>query len=88
MNIIKQFFSPEALPNEHKNNYSHFIWDIGWFGILAGSTQNFLNIYATRLGASEFQIGILSAVSAAVSLIFVIPSSRWLEGKHIKTSVF
>ena len=76
MNLIKQFFSPSGLPASQKHNYSTFIWDIGWFVVLAGSTQNFLNIYATRIGASEFQIGLLAAVSAVVSLMFTIPASR------------
>ena len=61
---------------------------MGWFGILSGSSINFLNIYATRLGANGFQIGLLSAVGAMVSLMLAIPSGRWIEGRPIGKAVF
>ncbi len=62
--------------------------DIGWFGVLSGSSINFLNVYATRLGASGIQIGLLGAMSALVSLVLVIPAGRWLEKRAIGRAVF
>lgn len=62
--------------------------DIGWFGILSGSSINFLSIYATRLGATGFQIGLLSSMAAAVSLMLAIPAGRWLETQNINKAVF
>ncbi len=62
--------------------------DIGWFGVLSGSSINFLNVYATRLGASAIQIGLLGAMSALVSLVLVIPAGRWLEKRAIGRAVF
>ena len=62
--------------------------DIGWFGVLSGSSINFLNVYATRLGASGIQIGLLGAVSALVSLVLVIPAGRWLEKRAVGKTVF
>lgn len=88
MNFIKQFYNPSSVPNEQKSNFVHFLFDIGWFGVLSGSTANFLNIYATRIGASEFQIGILGAIAAVVSLFFTIPATRWIEQREIKGAVF
>ncbi len=88
MKIIKQFLHPNELPDEQRQNYTNFLWDIAWFGVLSGSTQNFLNIYATRIGASEVQIGILAAVTAVISLLFTMPASRWLEGRNIKEATF
>ena len=61
---------------------------MGWFGILSGSSINFLNIYATRLGANGFQIGLLTAVGAVVSLTLAIPSGHWIEGRPIGKAVF
>ncbi len=58
-------------------------WDVFWFGILAGSTLAFQAVYAARLGASGFQIGLLSAGPAVINLIFTLPSGRWLEGKSL-----
>jgi MFS family permease len=62
--------------------------DIGWFGILGGSSINFLSVYATRLGATGFQIGLLSSTAAAVSLVLAIPAGRWLETQNINAAVF
>jgi MFS family permease len=68
-------------------NLRHLYWDVFWFGILAGSTLAFQAIYAARLGATGFQIGLLSAGPAIINLIFTLPSGRWLEGKSfIKVS--
>ena len=68
-------------------NLRQLYWDVIWFGILAGSTIAFQAVYAGRLGASGFQIGLLSAGPAIINLIFTLPSGRWLEGKSfIKVS--
>ncbi|OGO28889.1 MAG: hypothetical protein A2136_09525 [Chloroflexi bacterium RBG_16_54_11] len=64
-------------------NLRQLYWDIFWFGILAGSTITFQAVYAARLGASGFQIGLLSAGPAIVGLIFTLPSGLWLEGKSL-----
>jgi hypothetical protein len=62
--------------------------DIDWFGILSRSSINFLSIYATRLGATGFQIGLLSSMAAVVSLMLAIPTGRWLETQNINKAVF
>ena len=64
-------------------NLRQLYWDVFWFGILAGSTIAFQAVYAARLGASGFQIGLLSAGPAVINLIFTLPSGRWLEGKSL-----
>jgi MFS family permease len=70
-----------------KWNLRQLYWDIFYFGILAGSTLAFQSVYAARLGASGFQIGLISAGPAMVGLIFTLPSGRWLETKSfIKVS--
>ncbi len=66
-----------------KWNLRQLYWDVFWFGILAGSTLSFQAVYAARLGASGFQIGLLSAGPAVVNLIFTLPSGHWLEGKSL-----
>jgi len=76
------------IPPELRSNFIHLYFDMGWFGILSGSSINFLNIYATRLGANGFQIGLLTAVGAVVSLTLAIPSGHWIEGRPIGKAVF
>ncbi len=52
--------------------------DIAWWGLLNGTTLVFLSIYASRLGASTFQIGLLTASPALVNLLCTFPSGRLL----------
>jgi MFS family permease len=85
--VFSRIFSSN-IPQEYRSNFIHLYFDMGWFGILSGSSINFLNIYATRLGANGFQIGLLSAVGAMVSLMLAIPSGHWIEGRPIGKAVF
>ncbi len=86
--VFKRLIKSTPVPENYRANFIHLYFDIGWFGILSGSAINFLNIYAARLGASVFQIGLLAAVSAVVNLMFAIPAGRWLERRSIGKSVF
>jgi len=85
---IRRFFFPPSIPGEYRSNFIHLYMDIGWFGILSGASINFLSVYATRLGATGFQIGLLSSMAAAVSLVLAIPAGRWLETQNINSAVF
>jgi MFS family permease len=85
--MLRRLFNNPAIPPEYRSNFILLFWDIGWFGILAGSAVNFLNVYATRLGASGFQIGLLAAVPAVVTLIFAIPAGGWLEKRAVGKAV-
>lgn len=88
MYFIRRFFFPPSIPDEYRPNFIHLYLDIGWFGILSGSSVNFLSIYATRLGATGIQIGLLSSMAAAVSLVLAIPAGRWLETQNINKAIF
>lgn len=82
-----------ALDNPHlspalKWNFGHLYFDIAGFGILAGSAMAFLSVFATRLGASGLQVGLLSAGPAIVSLFLSLPTGRWLEGQVLTRTVF
>lgn len=61
---------------------------MGWYGLLAGSAINFINVYAARLGASGLQIGLLSAMTAAINLVLAIPAGQWLEKRPVGKAVF
>jgi MFS family permease len=62
--------------------------DIAWYGVLAASAVSFLAVYAARLGASGFQLGLLSAGPAVVSLFVTLPAGHWLGRIPIGRSVF
>ncbi|MGE5124446.1 MAG: hypothetical protein ACM3H7_08000, partial [Acidobacteriaceae bacterium] len=57
-----------------RSNLRQLYWDALWYGILAGSTLAFQAVYAARLGASGFQIGLLTAGPAIISLVVTLPS--------------
>ncbi|HQY90032.1 MFS transporter [Caldilinea sp.] len=78
----------QIVPAELQPRFHHLYWDIAWFGLVAGTTLAFLNVYAARLGASAFQIGMLTAGPALINLIFTLPAGRWLQARPIGQSVF
>lgn len=76
------------IPPELRQNFTHLYLDMGWFGILSGSSLAFLSVYAARLGANPFQVGLLGALPAVINLIFAIPASQWLQKRAIGKAVF
>jgi hypothetical protein len=82
------FRSGRTVPTELRPIFFHLYWDITWFGILSGSTISFLSVYAARLGASAYEIGLLSAGPAVVGLAFTLPAGRWLQARPVGGAVF
>ena len=81
-------FQQSDVPEKYRSNFAHLYFDIAWFGVLSGTAVNFLNVYATRLGATGFQIGLLAAMAAVVNLFLAIPAGRWIEKRHTGRAVF
>lgn len=77
-----------GVPDYLRSNIRHLIWDIGWWGLLNGSTLSFMTIYAARIGANTSQIGLLTAMPAAINLILALPAGSWLKTRPIDKSVF
>jgi MFS family permease len=71
------------LTAELRSNFTHLYGDIFWFGVLSGSTLAFLSIYATRLGATGFQISFLTAGPAVINLLASLPVGRFLERRPL-----
>jgi MFS family permease len=68
-------------------NFFHLYGDVAWFGVLFGSTLSFLPVFAARLGAAGWQIGLLTAGPALVSIVFTLPAGRWLQGRALGRAV-
>lgn len=66
-----------------RSNSRHLYADIFWYGVLAGSALAFIAIYATRLGATSFQISLLTAGPAVINLLFSLPAGNWLQGRAL-----
>ncbi len=88
MNISLASTRGRLVPAEHRRNFNHLILDIAWFGVLNGSAIAFVAVYATRLGASAFQLGLLNASPAIINLMFALPAGRWLQGQPISRAAF
>jgi hypothetical protein len=69
-----------------RHNFRHLYHDVFWWGALAGSTLSFLPVFLARIEASPFQIGMLTAGPAIISLLFSLPAGRWLRGADMVRS--
>ncbi len=85
---LRRIFSGDSIPAEYRRTFLHLFIEIGWIGVLSGTTLSFLSIYAARLGASPNQIGMLSAAPALVNLIFALPAGRWIKGRPLGAAAF
>jgi len=81
-------FRNSDIPQKYHSNFNHLYLDIAWFGVLSGTAVNFLNVYATRLGASGLQIGLLTATTAIVNLFLAIPAGQWISKRETNHAVF
>jgi MFS family permease len=85
---ITRLFKQVDVPPQYHATFRHLYSDIAWFGVLSGSVVNFMSIYATRLGASGLQIGLIGAMSAVVNLFLAIPAGRWLSKRDTNRAIF
>lgn len=76
------------VPAEYQSNFNHLVGDIAWFGVLNGSAIAYLSVFATRQGASAFEIGLLTALPAIINLTFALPAGRWLQDRPLGQTVF
>lgn len=88
MSISLASSKARPVPAEHRRNFNHLILDIAWFGVLNGSAIAFVAVYATRLGATAFQLGLLNASPAIINLMFALPAGRWLQDQPISRATF
>ncbi len=79
---IRAFFrQPVPIPAEHRRNIRLLYADIAFWGLLNGSIIVFLAVYASRLGATPLQTGLLTASPALMNLIFTFPASNFSRGR-------
>jgi MFS family permease len=67
------FRSSQTIPEKYRKNFFHLYMDIAWWGVLNGSILVFLSVYASRLGATTTQMGLITASPALVNLLFTFP---------------
>jgi MFS family permease len=62
--------------------------DIAWMGVVSGTVGSFLAIYATRMGATDTQVGWLNAAPAVVNMLFGLPAGTWMKNRKFSQVVF
>jgi MFS family permease len=85
MNLsIRRFFGfTGPVPAEHQKNFAHLYWDVAFWGILNGSIVNFLGVYCSRIGATPFQMGLLTAIPALMNVIVTMPATLLLANRPV-----
>ena len=74
--------------NTLSRNSIHLYMDMLWYGVLTGSTMSFLSIYAARIGASAFQIGMINGAQAVVNLVVALPAGHYLSKRSVNRTAF
>jgi len=71
------------MPERLRENANNLYADVFWYGVLAGSSIAFLPVYAARIGAAAFLIGLLTSGPAVVNLLASLPAAHWLERRSV-----
>lgn len=88
MSIASENPPTNVMDSTLRSNLKHLYADVFWFGVLAGSTLSFIAIYASRMNASVFQIGLLTAGPAIVNLFISLPAGRWISSRPLVKVTF
>ena len=76
--FIDWFSTPKSSPNIDKRNFVNVQIDAIGVGLAAASAP-FIPVFLTRLGASNLQVGLLTAMPAVTGLLLAIPVGRFLQ---------
>jgi hypothetical protein len=75
-------YLPRQVTNPvQRDNFKNVLWD----GLAVGyatAGMPFLAVFLTRLGASNFEVGLLTSMPAFTGLLFAIPIGVWLQQKR------
>ena len=77
----------QDVPDHLRPGFVHLYMDIFWFGVLNGSAMSFITVYIARIGGTEAHIGLLGALPAIATLMFVLPAGTWLQKGDIDRKV-
>jgi hypothetical protein len=78
MNIVKWFTTPQADGKINRTNFINVQIDAIGVGF-ASAAAPFLPVFLTRLGASTFEVGLLTSMPALTGLLLSIPLGAFLQ---------
>lgn len=67
---------PPPTPAQSETNIRLLVWEMTWYGILVGTTVNFLQLFVVRLGAPGLLVSAITFGPALVSIVWQLPASR------------
>jgi hypothetical protein len=79
--IIRWFTVPQSSPEMNRRNFINVQVDALGVG-LASAANPFLPVFLTRLGASTFQVGLLTTMPAITGLLLSIPLGQFLQTRR------
>lgn len=71
-----------TLSKIERTNFRHLVMDIVWFGLAFAATNRFLPVFAIRVGASPFELGLISSLPALLLLITSTLGAWWRNRFH------
>ncbi|GIV66622.1 MAG: MFS transporter [Chloroflexota bacterium] len=80
MNLKKLFSNPAELNEIQSKNFTNVQIDAIGVG-LANAAAPFLPVFLTRLGATSYEIGLLTSMPALAGLILAIPMGQFLQNQ-------
>jgi MFS family permease len=80
MNFKKWFTTPQSSTDIDRGNFTNVQIDAIGVG-LASAAAPFLPVFLTRLGASTFEVGLLTSMPALTGLVLSIPLGQFLQKK-------
>lgn len=80
MNLKRLFSNPSELDKVQSKNFTNVQIDAIGVG-LANAAAPFLPVFLTRLGATSYEIGLLTSMPALAGLILAIPMGQFLQNQ-------
>lgn len=60
----------------------HFYLEVFWQGLVVSGICSYISVFLVRMGASPFQMGLLSSLPALASLLFSLPAALFVESRR------
>lgn len=83
--IVLRWFAPGEV--SERWNHLNLYREVAWYGVLSGVSSTFTSVFALRLGASNFLIGLLTSLPALMNILFQIPAARLIERESDKRKI-
>ncbi len=65
-----------------QNNIRNLYGDVAAFGVINGIAGTFLSVFALRMGATNQDIGLLTALPALIYVLWFVPAGRLVESRR------